>query len=211
MSVTVAGVTSSNLIRHMRRNVRRQDCKHGFMQPSFNPDDNEAVRALMLASRAFVGLTARSLAAVEVDVTLPQFRTLVVLAVRGPQRGIDIAEELQVNPSTGTRMLDRLVRKGLVRRTRSSTDRRVVRLHLSPSGRQVVEQVMNRRREELQRLVTATAHLWQPPVTEALTTFARAAGEVPEDEWWLGWSAHRDTAEEKADEPADEAVANKFA
>ncbi|GLZ02035.1 hypothetical protein Acsp02_92860 [Actinoplanes sp. NBRC 103695] len=80
-------------------------------------------------------------------------------------------------------------------------------MRLSPSGREVVEQVMNRRREELQRLVTATAHLWQPPVTEALTTFARAAGEVPEDEWWLGWSAHRDTAKEDADEP----VAKKFA
>src|SRR3569623_1888624 len=96
------------------------------MQPSHSGD--AAVQALMLASRAFVGITARSLAAVEGEVTLPQFRTLVVLAVRGPQRGTDIAEELQVNPPTGTRMLDRLIRMGLVRRSRSSNDRREVRL-----------------------------------------------------------------------------------
>ncbi|MBB4693537.1 MarR family transcriptional regulator [Paractinoplanes abujensis] len=153
------------------------------------------MQALMLASRAFVGLTARSLASVEGEVTLPQFRALVVLAVRGPQRSIDIAEELQVNPSTGTRMLDRLIRKGLVRRLRSTSDRRVVRVRLTPAGREVVDQVLTRRRADLERLVAATAQLWQPAVTEALTAFATAAGEVGEHDWWLGWAAHRDDAD----------------
>jgi DNA-binding MarR family transcriptional regulator len=150
----------------------------------------------MLASRAFVGLTARSLAAVEGEVTLPQFRTLVVLAVRGPQRGTDIAEELQVNPSTGTRMLDRLIRKGLVRRTRSSNDRREVRLRLTAAGREVVEQVLARRRAELESLVDATESLWQPAVTEALTAFAEAAGEMNEQDWWLGWTDHAGDVED---------------
>jgi DNA-binding MarR family transcriptional regulator len=177
------------------------------MQPS-SPDASEAaVQALMLASRAFVGLTARSLAAVEGEVTLPQFRALVVLAVRGPQRSIDIADELQVNPSTGTRMLDRLIRKGLVRRLRSTTDRRVVRVRLTPSGHDVVDQVLTRRRADLEQLVAATAGLWQPAVTEALTAFAEAAGEVGEQDWWLGWRAHRvdaDTDEsEESPAPAD--------
>jgi DNA-binding MarR family transcriptional regulator len=165
------------------------------MQPSPPVASEAAVQALMLASRAFVGLTARSLAAVEDDVTLPQFRALVVLAVRGPQRSIDIAEELQVNPSTGTRMLDRLIRKGLVRRARSTADRRVVRVRLTPAGRDVVDQVLTRRRTDLERLVAATAQLWQPAVTAALTAFAQAAGEVGEQDWWLGWAAHRDEAD----------------
>ncbi len=155
------------------------------------------MQALMLASRAFVGLAARSLADIDGDVTLPQFRALVVLAVRGPQRTVDIAEELRVNPSTGTRMCDRLVRKGLVRRIRSSSDRRVVRLRLTPAGHDIVEQVISRRRAELERLVAATAELWQPAVTHALTAFARAAGEPAEHDWWLGWAAHGgDTADE---------------
>ena len=126
------------------------------------------------------------------EVTLPQFRTLVVIAVRGPQRSIDIADELQVNPSTGTRMLDRLIRKGLVRRSRSTSDRRVVRIRLTRAGHDVVEQVMARRRADLERLVAETADLWRPEVTTALTAFARAAGEVGEHDWWLGWAAHRD-------------------
>jgi DNA-binding MarR family transcriptional regulator len=174
------------------------------VQASSDPATESAVRALMLASRAFVGLAARSLAAVESEVTLPQFRALVVLAVRGPQRSIDIADELQVNPSTGTRMLDRLIRKGLVRRMRSVSDRRVVRVKLTNAGREAVEQVMTRRRTDLERLVTATADLWRPEVTAALTAFAEAAGEGGERDWWLGW-AHGEDADDAdgADETVD--------
>jgi DNA-binding MarR family transcriptional regulator len=155
-----------------------------------SPVTDTAVQALMAASRAFVGLTARSLAGVDGEVTLPQFRALVVLAVRGPQRSVDIADELRVNPSTGTRMCDRLVRKGLVKRVRSTSDRRVVRLRLTAKGHDIVETVVARRRAELEDLVAATADRWQPAVIEALNAFAAAAGEVTEPDWWLGWAEH---------------------
>ncbi|WP_433291452.1 MarR family transcriptional regulator [Actinoplanes sp. CA-030573] len=160
------------------------------MQPLPPADLAPAVNALMLASRAFVGLTVRALGAVGADVTLPQFRALVVLAVKGSLRGADIAEELQVNPSTGTRMTDRLVAKGLVRRVRSTDDRRVVTLRLTRSGHDIVERVIEARRADLERIVAETAGVWQPAVTEALTAFAAAAGEMPEQEWWLGWHRH---------------------
>jgi DNA-binding MarR family transcriptional regulator len=171
------------------------------------PGHDDAVQALMLASRAFVGLAAQSLSTVDDDVTLAQFRTLVVLAAQGPQRSIDIAAELRTNPSTTTRMCDRLVRKGLIRRTRSSRDRRVVQLRLSPLGQQIVEQVMEHRRAELIRLVQATADRWTPEVSAALRAFAAAVGERPEQEWWLGWSArhHDGPAADGAGEPNDDA------
>jgi DNA-binding MarR family transcriptional regulator len=175
------------------------------MQTSYSQVSEDAVQALMLASRAFVGLTARSLAGLDGDVTLPQFRARVVLAVRGPQRSVDIAEELQVNPSTGTRMCDRLVRKGLVRRIRSASDRRVVRLRLTRAGHDIVEQVITRRRAELERLVAETAELWQPVVTQALRAFAEAAGEPDEQDWWLGWAAHAADADDDPEPQADPA------
>jgi DNA-binding MarR family transcriptional regulator len=181
------------------------------MQTPDSSVNEDAVQALMLASRAFVGLTARSLADIDGDVTLPQFRALVVLAVRGPQRSIDIAEELRVNPSTGTRMCDRLIRKGLVRRTRSSRDRRVVRLRLTQPGHDIVEQVMTRRRAELERLVAATAQLWQPVVTQALCAFAEAAGEPDESDWWLGWAAHAAETDDELDERDDVTVMDSTA
>ena len=155
---------------------------------------NDALEALLSASRAFVGLAARSLAAVDEDVTLPQFRALVVLATRGEQRSIDIAEELGVNPSTGSRMADRLVRKGLIRRVRSTGDRRVVQLRLTPAGLRLVDEVISRRQADLAELVAATADLWKPAVTRALRAFAEAAGEMPEQEWWLGFAHSHEEA-----------------
>ncbi|MET8147090.1 MarR family winged helix-turn-helix transcriptional regulator [Actinoplanes sp. NPDC049668] len=155
-------------------------------------DPRRTVAALMAASRAFVGITARSLAAVDVEVTLPQFRALVVLATRGPQRPADISAELKVTPSTGTRMCERLVRKGLARRTRTPTDRRVVRLALTPAGRSLVDEVTGRRRDELVAIVAATAEHWPPAVTAALHAFAEAAGEAAEQDWWLGFADNDD-------------------
>ncbi|WP_433074679.1 MarR family winged helix-turn-helix transcriptional regulator [Dactylosporangium sp. CA-052675] len=147
----------------------------------------EAVEALLTASRALVGIAARSLADIDPDVTLPQYRALVVLAARGPQRVADISAELQVAPSTGTRMCDRLVRKGLARRSRPTSDRRVVRLTLTAAGRRLVQRVTESRREQLSDIVAATAQVWHPAVAPALRAFAAAAGELPESEWWLGF------------------------
>src|SRR5215468_9599762 len=98
-------------------------------------DPARTVEALMAASRVLVGITARSLAELSPEVTLPQFRALVVLASRGPQRPADISAELAVAPSTGTRMCERLVRKGLARRTPSENSRREVRIVLTRPGR----------------------------------------------------------------------------
>src|SRR5690242_18484600 len=147
----------------------------------------EAVEALLAASRALVGIAARSLADIDADVTLPQYRALVVLAARGPQRVADIAAELQVAASTGTRMCDRLVRKGLARRSRTTSDRRVVRLTLTAAGRRLVQQVTDSRREQLAAIVAATADVWHPAVAPALRAFATASGELPDSEWWLGF------------------------
>jgi DNA-binding MarR family transcriptional regulator len=155
---------------------------------------SELVDALLSASRAMVALAARSLADLAADVTLPQFRALVVLAAQGPQRAADVAAELRVNPSTGTRMCDRLVRKGLIRRTRIAGDRRVVRLTLTPAGRALVAEVTRRRREDLARIVAAIPTRSYGPMVTALQAFTEAAGELPDDQWWLGWQDEGDEA-----------------
>jgi DNA-binding MarR family transcriptional regulator len=89
---------------------------------------DELVDGVLGASRALVAVAARSLAGVAEDVTLPQYRFLVELASRGPQRLADLAGALGVDRSTATRMCDRLVRKRLVTRRRAQEDRRAVRV-----------------------------------------------------------------------------------
>lgn len=153
---------------------------------------DDLIEALLSASRVMVGLAARSLADLDSEVTLPQYRALVVLASRGPQRIVEISTELGVNPSTGTRMCDRLVRKGLIGRRRSATDRREVRLTLTSAGEYLVQEVTRRRRTELARIVDTTPEAWQEPVTTALRALAVTAGELPESEWWLGWHRAED-------------------
>ncbi|HEY6526155.1 MAG TPA: hypothetical protein VIY10_20385, partial [Solirubrobacteraceae bacterium] len=86
-----------------------------------------------------------------------------------------------------TRMCDRLVRKRLVTRRRSTDDRRVVRVSLTDAGAELVGEVSRRRRAEIGRIVRRIPVPSRPQVVGALQAFADAAGEVPEQEWSLGW------------------------
>jgi len=153
--------------------------------PAIRPDD--VVDAVVGASRALVAIAARSLGAAGDEVTLAQYRALVVLASRGPQRVIDLAGFLDVNASTATRMCDRLARKGLIRRQRLTSDRRTVRVSISPAGRRLVAAVTERRRQEVQAIVGRLSAHQQRQLITTLRMFTDAAGEVPEQDWSLGW------------------------
>ena len=156
--------------------------------PSVHVAPDELVDTVLAASRALVAVAARSLAAAGDEVTLPQYRALVVLAAQGPQGTAELAAALAVNPSTATRMCDRLVRKGMVRRHRLAGDRRSVRIALTVPGRDLVDEVSRRRRAELARLLGALPADQHEPVIAAFRAFAAAAGELPEPGAALGWA-----------------------
>jgi DNA-binding MarR family transcriptional regulator len=148
--------------------------------------DNKAVDAVLTASRVLVAVATRSLGAAAEDTTIAQYRALVVLASRGPQRMVDLAGALDVTPSTAGRMCDRLVRKGLVRRHRARVDRRAVQVSITPAGRQVVDQATTRRRVLLAAILAKLPGEQQLAVAAALESFAAAAGEIPDCEWPAG-------------------------
>jgi len=54
----------------------------------------------------------------------------------------DLCRDLHHDSGAFTRVLDQLENRGLIRRERSETDRRVVLLHLTPDGRRVVETLL---------------------------------------------------------------------
>ncbi len=142
---------------------------------------------MLSASRVLVAVAARSLAEVGEEVTLTQYRTLVVLASRGPQNLAGLAEAVGVAPATATRMCDRLVHKGLVRRREERGDRRRLRVVLSEKGRVLVDSVTERRRREIERIVSEIPADEQVVLVHALGRLAAAAGEVPEQDWTTGW------------------------
>jgi DNA-binding MarR family transcriptional regulator len=149
---------------------------------------DQVASAVLTVSRALVGVAARSLSVLDEDVTLAQYRALVVLAASGPQLVGALAGSLAIHPSTATRLCDRLVRKGLVERTASAESRREVLVSLSTSGRAVLDGVTASRLAEIRRIVAAIPPSEWPGILAAFETFAAAAGEVPDDAWLLGWT-----------------------
>ena len=67
----------------------------------------------------------------------------------------DIAERVQVESPAVTGFVDRLTREGLVERSTDQTDRRVMKIHLTPKGRELavtllpVARTLNKKIEEL--------------------------------------------------------------
>jgi DNA-binding MarR family transcriptional regulator len=142
-----------------------------------------AVEGVLTASRTLVAIAERSLGTAAEDITLAQYRALVVLASRGSQRMVDLATALEVTPSTAGRMCDRLLRKELIRRHRARIDRREVLVSLTAAGRAVVDEATQRRRAMLAEILSRLTPVQQTAVADALRAFAEAAGEVPDSQW----------------------------
>ena len=170
------------------RKRREQEVPVPRAPSSGGPTDEEVTEAIILASRAMVAVAVRSLAGSTEQITLPQFRTLVVLHYGGSRRLADLAEALGVSPSTATRMCDRLVRKGLVARTRDDLDRREVNLSITGAGRRVVNDVIERRKGEVRELLGEVPEALRRQLVNSLTLLAKAAGESPQLHWGSGWS-----------------------
>ncbi|MEN3537120.1 MarR family transcriptional regulator [Microbispora sp. ZYX-F-249] len=151
-------------------------------------DDLEAVTvAVLTASRVLVAVSARSLAAAEDRVTLPQFRMLLVVG-QGETKLVTLAEKLGVNPSTAMRMADRLAVAGLLEREVNPHNRRETLLRLTDNGRRIVDEVTARRKEEIAAILTRLPASRRQALIVAMREFNEAAGEPPARiAFPLGW------------------------
>ncbi len=119
---------------------------------------NDPVRSGAAARSAGAVRAAARLAKVagsalgEAELTLPQYRVLVFLAVKG-RPASDVAALLGVTPSTLTSVVDGLVGRGLVVRRTDEADRRRVVLSLSDHGRTTMERGDHVVGERLDRLL----------------------------------------------------------
>jgi len=145
------------------------------------------IDAVLLASRALVAVAARSLSDLGEEVTLAQYRTLVVLASQGPHSLAGLADAVGVTPATATRMCDRLVKKKLIIRRTERGDRRQLRLVLTERGQTLVQSVSKRRRREIEKILSEIPMSEQTSLIQALSRFTAAAGEVPDQDWSAGW------------------------
>ncbi len=73
--------------------------------------------------------------------TAVQWAPLMIISRGGAATAANLARELNTDTGAMTRMLDRLEAKGLLCRTRSNSDRRVVELTLTDAGRSAVDRI----------------------------------------------------------------------
>ena len=75
------------------------------------------------------------------DVTFSQFVILNQVAKKGTLKLLELHQILAVDKSTTTRLVNPLVRQGLIKRERSDHDSRAANLRLTPEGKEVHRKV----------------------------------------------------------------------
>lgn len=148
---------------------------------------HDEVESVLRASRALLGVVARSVAEALESVTLPQFRVLVVLASTGPAPIGILAAKLGSVPSTFSRFLDRMEEAGLVARQPSPGSRREVLIALQPKGAAIVEEATERRRQAIAEILQRLGKTERAAILAAMDEFSAAADEpAPETLLVLG-------------------------
>lgn len=108
----------------------------------------------------------------DVELTMSQFRALVMIRRWGPQTGRELARRLHVTPGSLVPLVDRLEEQGYLRRVPDKEDRRLTWLELTPKADRLfrrlwgmgaaristaISQLVPRDRTELRRILTRVA------------------------------------------------------
>jgi DNA-binding MarR family transcriptional regulator len=81
----------------------------------------------------------------EFSVTPPQLNALHFLEETSLTMG-ELGQKMYLACSTATDLIDRMERNGLIIRERGQNDRRVIRLNITPRGKQVITEVIEARK-----------------------------------------------------------------
>jgi MarR family 2-MHQ and catechol resistance regulon transcriptional repressor len=84
------------------------------------------------------------------NITIQQAAVLRILAKKGPVQMNRLCRELSVTPPNITTFIDRLEKKGLVKRAEDRSDRRKTEIQLTSNGKKLYEATIERYREQIQ-------------------------------------------------------------
>jgi DNA-binding MarR family transcriptional regulator len=103
-------------------------------------------------------------------ITTEQFRVLTCIKSRGRLRPVDIAAILERAPNSVSMLVDRMVKAGLVRRTRDRKDRRTVFVSMTDKGKEAVEPAIPAGWEFMNKLLSALSYDDQRALASMLET-----------------------------------------
>jgi DNA-binding MarR family transcriptional regulator len=110
-------------------------------KPYFRADKFTCHQSLGYLTRRVQNLTTPHAEAIfaDEDLTFTQWIALMGLREGVAETSADLARHLNHDAGAVTRLVDELEKRGLLRRERSKSDRRVVKLILTPQGRTVAK------------------------------------------------------------------------
>ncbi|UCH51646.1 MAG: MarR family transcriptional regulator [Chloroflexota bacterium] len=102
--------------------------------------------------------------------TTEQFGVLATIKSRGPLRPIDLASILERGPNSMSMLIDRMVKAGLVRRTRGRKDRRAVVVSMTSKGEKAVEPAIPAGWEFIHKILSPLSYNDQRALASMLET-----------------------------------------
>jgi DNA-binding MarR family transcriptional regulator len=79
---------------------------------------------------------------VDLQLTLPQLRTVFLIAHNQTSSVMQISQQLGIGEPTASHLIDKLVQAGLIQRSDDPQDRRRARVQLSPDGENLIERLL---------------------------------------------------------------------
>ncbi len=119
---------------------------------------NTALKLWVVLARAFDAVDRHSRASIaRFGLGTTEFGVLEVLYHKGELPVCEVQRRILVQSSTTTYVVDKLVKRGLVRRRASGRDRRVILLALTAAGRRLIGRIFPPHADAMRRAVRALA------------------------------------------------------
>jgi DNA-binding MarR family transcriptional regulator len=115
------------------------------------------------------------------NLSIGQLKSLFFISNRGATSLSKLAAALRVTPTNTTGIVDRLLKRGLITRTESPDDRRVLLLRTTPLGDELIAELRQKRKERMAELFNRLSEEEAKYMAEALKIMVRVI-EVQREE-----------------------------
>jgi DNA-binding MarR family transcriptional regulator len=143
-------------------------------------DQDRIIAAMEELKRFFTALHARNGSAdwVDLNLTMAQFKALMLIVRSGGAHGRELATLLGMSPSNVSTIIDHLVERRLVYREEDAIDRRITHNRPTAEGRTLMEGLMAAREGEMKTLLNRMTSDELALVAGAFAALRRVAEEI---------------------------------
>ncbi|WP_026485752.1 MarR family winged helix-turn-helix transcriptional regulator [Caldanaerobius polysaccharolyticus] len=108
-----------------------------------------------------------------IDITGPQSILMGVLAHYGEMKISDLSEKLGLSNSTVSGIINRLEKQGLVKRTRSAKDRRVIYVNVTPEFKRSFQKYFDEAEKRIEEIINSATPEELNTILDGLNTLKK--------------------------------------